>query len=392
MKNALYLYNYRSLDLSTLKMKATTSFCLLTCSTLGMNKSARFQSSYVCLTSYARATASSKNIRAFSSEGKRVVHKKPIGFVKKDGKIIYEYFNVLDFNFEYLSRYFMPLLKENVNYAFLLKLPRDDGGVEMGGTHRIFKYNNSKDFYDKFSILYKEMFELITEYKKEYFDCDILYVEVLYTPLSEFPDDLKIKSINKIGINKEFVKTSDKKLFNNSILPLSYNTFYYGDKLYKFEDIDGKLKVLVDNIDFVDILKQSTGNFVKENPTLHNLDFHLYTNKSKVKYVIVTKLVGNKRENEVFSLTGNKIVSATDTIISKDEFIRTIRNTSVTIKKDEITSYKAEYEFPYLKSTKKNFKTVSNTKYGVLDLEAFFKGSLNKSFVYAIGFKILDGK
>lgn len=329
-------------------------------------------------------------------QGKRVevVYKKPIGFVKEEGKIKYEYFNILDFNFEYLSGYFMPLLKENVNYAFLLKLARDDGGVGMGGTHRIFNYTNSNDFYTKFYKFYTDLFELITEFKREYFDCDILYVEVMYISMNEL-DDLKIKSINRIDVNKEFVKTSDKKLFNNSILPLSYNTFYYGDKIYKFKDEDGELKVLVDNIDFIDLLKQSTSNSVlinKENPILHNLDFYLYTNKSKVKYVIVTKLDGDKRVSEVFSLTGNKIVLAQDTIVSKDEFIRTIRNTSVTIKKDEVISYNAEYEFPYLKPTKKNFKSVSNTNFGVLDLEAFFNPSLNKSFVYAIGFKIFNGE
>lgn len=53
-------YNNRCLDLSTLEMKDTTSFCLLTCSTLGMNKSVFSPSSY----------ARNKNIRAFSSEGR----------------------------------------------------------------------------------------------------------------------------------------------------------------------------------------------------------------------------------------------------------------------------------------------------------------------------------
>lgn len=53
----LFLNNYRSLDLSTRGMKDTTSFCLLTCSTLGMNKSVFSPSSY----------ARNKNIRAFSS-------------------------------------------------------------------------------------------------------------------------------------------------------------------------------------------------------------------------------------------------------------------------------------------------------------------------------------
>lgn len=102
-------------------------------------------------------------------------------------------------------------------------------------------------------------------------------------------------------------------------------------------------------------------------------------------------MVNDKRITEVFNIRGVRIVSAIDLIISEYEFIRTIRNMSIHIKNDNIINYKAEYEFPCLKPLKNNLKNVSNTNFGVLDIEAYFNHSMNRSNVYAIGFKILDG-
>ena len=60
-------------------------------------------------------------------------------------------------------------IKPNIQYAFLIKIKRDDEGIGMGNKHIPF-ISNEEDFDMKFEQLYNDVIELINIFISEYND------------------------------------------------------------------------------------------------------------------------------------------------------------------------------------------------------------------------------
>jgi DNA polymerase type B, organellar and viral len=77
----------------------------------------------------------------------------------------------------------------------------------------------------------------------------------------------------------------------------------------------------------------------------------------------------------------------------KSEFIRTINDFSLHIKNEKIIKFKQNIvldSIKYIDNSEDKF--TRNTNIGTLDIETYYDKELDKSFTYAIGFKIFKGK
>src|ERR1700749_351026 len=290
------------------------------------------------------------------SNKKMTCSRKILGFTKKNINNIYFDFYNMDFDKFKDELVVSNLIKPNIHYAFLIKIKREDEGIGMGSKHIPF-LANEENFEYKFYQLYKDIVEVINIFISEYNDCEILYVMLMFIQMATF-QDLKLKNINNIKLNKDFDKISlSKRNFNSFILPLTEQTFYYGKKLERqFEN--GKLiKVMIDDNNFIDLIKE-TSLFLKDNINHLNIQFFLYTNIKKQQYVIVT----NGAMKEVFTLSGLKIIVAYDETNTDNRsiFKRKIGNTSITIdssqsksdniRPNRVLSYEVEYKFTTIQS------------------------------------------
>ena len=95
---------------------------------------------------------------------------------------------------------------------------------------------------------------------------------------------------------------------------------------------------------------------------------------------------------EVFSKDGNNLIYAKDFKISNNEFKREIGKFSLYIKDNIKSKYEVQGILPTIKPLKPGLKSARDTNIGVLDIETYFNENVNKSFVYAIGYKVYKGE
>jgi hypothetical protein len=222
---------------------------------------------------------------------------------------------------------------------------------------------------------------------------DIHLIQFMYVKNNSFPS-LRLKNINKELLDKEIVNVKEtKELFNNKFLPLSNNEIYYGKPL-TFE-VDSTKEIVtslyVNEIDFITILKQKcTERNIIFTPLSSKIRFYLYTINNQQYIITVNDLEGGRRVKEVYNLSGFKILAdVIDQEISKNKFIRNIKNISIEFEENTVTRKNIQVKLPILKLKPTKYTNAPNPKIGSLDLETF-RDTGSNSKVYAIGFSNLS--
>lgn len=127
------------------------------------------------------------------------------------------------FNLDLLKEALYKHIKFNVRYSFLIKICKGENEFGMAGHQISFEcdYNN---YDEKMKILYKNFMDNIAEFKKEYFACNIEYIQLMFITVRSFPK-LKLTNINNLNLDKELTNIGEtKRDLNNSILPLTQPT------------------------------------------------------------------------------------------------------------------------------------------------------------------------
>lgn len=309
-------------------------------------------------------------------------------FVEENIKNIY--FERLDL--KWLKEELCKHIKFNVRYSFLLKIRRDDGGFGMGGEQIGFKcdYNN---YECEVWSLYDDLKDRIEEFKREYFDCEIIYMQLMFISLRVFPK-LQLKNINKLKLDKQLVNIGEsKEYFNNSVLPLTLNDFYYGTRLKHTVDNKGIVQsVFIEDTNLIDLFKTRLSN--KEFKGFSgDVIFYLYINDLGRKFVIVSRKIDSCHTyKEVYNTNGTLIVKIDDYKINDVTFDRSIRNTTLTVKNSSIAKINITHTFNTFKDNYIAFKSIVNPNIGTLDLETYRHTRDGKSYVFCLGFKISKGE
>lgn len=267
----------------------------------------------------------------------------------------------------------------------------------MGGKHipLVFESNN-------YEYNLKELHNLLTgvieDYMEEYNYCGINLIMIMSIPLRKYPE-LELNNINHLKLDKDLIKIGEtKRNFNNLKLPLSMEEEYYGNKLEKHIQRVGNSKhenitqVILDNKNIIPLIGEKSKLINKLINGVLDTDFYEYINKKNRKYIIVLKKI-DKDTNliEVFDLRGNDILFAKDIRKNNDTFEREIGKISLTIKNDKnVINYYIKDSLPAIQHLKPTTETVRNTKIGTFDVETYFKSEENKSYVYALGYKVYD--
>jgi hypothetical protein len=299
----------------------------------------------------------------------------------------------------------------------------------MAGGHSIW---NTGDLSDN-SILeiYKVIIDKLNNFVEDYSDEEMDLIQIMFVELNPLPK-LKLKNINQLKLRKDLVKIAEtKNYFNDNYIPFTMDLNYYGEKLDYKMDEEGYINQIILKRDGVgqDIYKNIVfdydnlmkgGSKIILNKVLNKSDINIYINNRtyKVKYrdfgnektrlniLIINDSNKNKRVIEVFSINddGNSKIEdrigypkfiVYDTPLSQDkgEFIREINDVSLHIHNDKVIKYENKIVLPIIKFKNLSLnKHVKNSNIGVFDIETYYDITKDKSFTYALGFKIFRGE
>jgi hypothetical protein len=314
----------------------------------------------------------------------------------------------------------MNFVEKGKMYAFLIKIRRTDGSFKMSGKHEIW-YSDvlSKNIID----LYKKILSKINDFIVDYKDEDIDLIQVMLMEINPLPE-LKLKNINKLKLNKELVKVGEtKKQFNENYIPFSMNLNYYGEKLdynineeshIDYINLNGKniFENIVFDYDNPEI-KGGSKTILNKIKDKSKINIFLYSRKFNTRYtefnneiirnhlLIVNDNDINQRLIEVFVINdknnrfGNPKLVSYDRPLNEDksEFIRNINDFSLHIYNDKVIKYENKIILPIIKYKDLSLdKHVRNSNIGVFDIETYYDIKKDKSFTYALGFKIFKGE
>lgn len=325
--------------------------------------------------------------RAYSSFNRE---DKLINFSKKNTKIKYFDYDASFRNLDYFYEELSPHIKYGDKYAFLMKIKRSDNTFGMGGNCipvNTKLFGSKKDGLD---YLHKKLIKQLNYFIEFYKDDDFLYISILFCMLKSFPD-LELKNVNKLKLNKELLNISaTKKSFNDNILPLSANTYYYGDKL-QLTNKDGLSCLMVNDKNIADDIKNNSMILSDSMVDINKLEFYLYKGLNNYYVILIYFVSKTDRKIEVFDCDGEFVLRSFDYVINDKQFIRKIGKMSIYIDNNEVTKYEISDVLPsILKRNYKEVKTITNTKIGVLDLETYYHSLEDKTYVYCLGFRILE--
>jgi hypothetical protein len=343
------------------------------------------------------------------------------GFIKN--KIKYIYINPNDLNFDVVNKELLNFGKYEVNknYAFLIKVQLSNGLFRMVGNQFFWNSNSlsNKDYYD----LYIKVLDQLDNYIEDYSEDSIVLIQIMFIELN--PElSLQLKNIKNIYLDKGILnKSYNNKVFNDNYLPFSMDLSYYGIKLDIDLNLNGSIqKIYLKNellLDFSLLSDKVKNEDINVNTILtpikdiSSYSVYLYTKKFKSHFkefkedrerkviLCVNNLNSESRKIDVYTLQSlenrnfKPKFTCVDTITNKNEleWKRSINNVSMFIRKNEIVKYANEVILPVIQFKDLSYdKFVINSLIGVLDLETYYDENRDKSFTYAIGFKIYRGE
>jgi hypothetical protein len=350
--------------------------------------------------------------------------KKYIGFNKD--KIKYLYLNPEEISISIVKEGLLDMnyFKTDIRYAFLIKLRRVDGSFKMAGDHSIW---NSGDFSEQTILeIYKIIINKLNDFVEDYSDEEIDLIQIMFIELNPLPK-LKLRNINKLKLRKDLVRIAKtKKYFNDNYIPFSMNLNYYGETLDYTIDEKGYINYI--NLRNKDIYKNIVFDFEDPeikggsklilNKVINSSKLKIYVNNRKIKarysdfgneftrmnILIINDNDINQRVIEVFTINninnidyriGEPKFVVYDTPLNEDktEFIRRINDFSLHVHNDKVIKYEKKIMLPII--VYKNLsadKHVRNSNIGVFDIETYYDIKKDKSFTYALGFKIFKGE
>ena len=302
--------------------------------------------------------------------------------------ISYENFNADSFINELMNS-----LTVNTSYSLLVKFGFEGNklfymsgpqiGIVLRDSHDINYYNNI------FQIIEDRLEDIIVNYSLKSYPNNISLIIRVLTPLPDL-----IKNVKSLSLNKNIKKTEVNKLFNSRYLPLTIKRSHFGNLLeggVKNKFIQKLRKVIsLNNAKTPDILTNLDYNskvfkYNKDNQELLIIDKELnLLNKLVPKDVYKRTVFDNK--------TGICLLEALDEQLDKNTFVRTIKDTSLTIQDNKVIELKRQFKFDKISYSKNKdtYKGMSNPNFGVLYLETY-KDIDGLSKVFCIGYStILD--
>jgi hypothetical protein len=285
------------------------------------------------------------------------------------------YIDPYTFDIESFTSIILNNFKTGVSYSLLFKLHyTDNEGVQYGmATKQIpFKLrgvNNNNII----NTLYEDMVNLFGIFVDRYKVEDVELIQIIYIVTKDIPE-LKLKNVNRVRLNKEFLKIGDaRSKFSSKSLPLTLDTRYY-DKLLISDIALSYLNKINETYKFINNKKEDINKIES---------IYLY----KENYIIINEKVNSSTyERRIYSAnSGIFYFTAIDIIVDNFTFSRTIGNTTFTIKDQEIIKTSSSKELVPIKYNGQLYKASSNPFIGTLDLETYNDRD-GYAKVYALGF------
>lgn len=351
---------------------------------------------------------------------KNIIKKNYIGFAKAN--ITYLYLSPVNVEYTvFINEIFnMKYFEKDKAYAFLVKIRREDESYKMAGSHSIWVSNDLSDICLK--ELYEKILNKINDFIEDYKDEGADLIQIMFILINPLPE-LKLKNINKLKLDKNLLKVvKTKSQFSDRNIPLTMNLNYYGNKLNYTLNINGYIDSIIYNgINIFDNVAKynKPGMIGRENILFSkincksNIKIFMYSKGYTPRYkdfggkvirnymLIVDDTVINHRLIEVYNIQDIKKISGTPIFFCQDiplnesklEFIRMINGFTLHIAGEKIIKYGKKIILPPIKY--KNIsqdKQVRNSNIGVFDIETYYDHKKDKSFSYALGFKIFKGE
>lgn len=281
------------------------------------------------------------------------------------------YIDPNNIDFDSFSNMILSKLTSNITYSAIFKVKYNGTYFGMLGHQegiRISSIYDKNSIHKLFDNLNKSIEEFYDEYSVEYLDI----IQMIYVTIKDIPE-LKLKNINNIKLNKEFVNVQHQRYgFSSKILPLTTNLSYYGELLVG----DVRLSYLQKINEEKNLLHHK--QVISEEIT----NMFLYN-----RYIIINfNLTDSIIRREIFyAETGKYKGTFVDTIQGMDSFSRSKDFMVIYIKDNKVINLNAFKELPIIKYTAKAYKGSVNPLIGSIDLEAF-KDNDDHVKIYAIGY------
>jgi hypothetical protein len=331
---------------------------------------------------------------------------KILGFTQKNNPV-YLYFEI-DFSFENFLQQISEFIKIEKRYAILFKLSDTKGFEKTAGKHIAFYISSDDSLINIYKHIYDKAIREIKIVVAEYnfisgMDIVKLILIELNTPLEL--NSTKISNIKDWNFNKSLIPSKDiKRNFSDTYLPLSMNKNLFGYQL-KVEYEGNSVKIIKYNNFYI-------YNSLQKDKIWSNLIYDerdgKITSYIYKKYLLIVKDINvskssldriievyNYDENTTLNLLGKpKLVVYDNSLDNNGRFFRrSIGNDILYISDNKLIKYEKRGVLPPIASKlDRKFKTTRNTNIGVLDTETYFNEDEDISYVYAIGFKILNGE
>jgi hypothetical protein len=341
--------------------------------------------------------------------------KKSLGFSQKNNPA-YFYFEIeLNFN-EFVTK-IKPFINIDKRYAILVKLSDTKGFERTAGNHIAFKINTEDDLERIFEVIYEKAAKSIKLVVAEYnfvVGVDIVKIQLIELKIPSELDSHKKFNITDLNLDKKITSIKDlKRNFSNTYLPVSMDKKLFGHKLIiEYEDsIVKTIKYgkfcIYDSRDTVNKEKLKS-NLILE-PSEDQLSAYIYKNNYlliiKDKKIHESQNIQLERIIEVFeydikiksTLTkiGKPKLIVYDKILDNNDkyFRRKINNDTLYINNNQIIKYEKDGILPIIASKlDRKFKSTRNSFIGVLDTETYYNSEEDMSYVYSLGFKIMEGE
>jgi hypothetical protein len=384
-------------------------------------------------------------------EPDKKIDSKSVGFKKEKIKHLFlnpDNLNLLDFISDFQDMKFK--LNLNFKYAYLIKIKLVSNIYRNAGHHGIWSSGNLDDLYDQ---IIAKLEDFIDDYSDDEIELiDIMFIELDELPKLKLKNinklDINKKLIKKVETKKYFSENYLPLTTNLNYygLPLEYklNTEgYITDIIFENKNIfsniildknhsntKGGSKLILDPI--TDKSKLNIFHYTR------NFNSKLTNKKRHRNFILIVKDIGENRIIEVFELNLNSnifvrsqkknianVQDKTSELISGDRFVcdnnfrfgnpkfvaydkpgqdslgnenktifkRKINNFSLVIENDKVIKYENNLTLPNISYTDLSInKHTRNSNIGVLDIETYFNSGEDKSYTFALGYKIFKGE